>query len=192
MNLKGLGSYVPPPYIPLANSDHELEAATAENSNLPASASSSDVPVQWSSGICACCDDTPSCVIGLFCPCYLFAKNAEFLGSGTLLGPCMTHFMLWALLNSVCCLLTDGVLLGLPGCFISCYACNYRKNLRIKYNLPEAPCGDFVTHFFCHQCAVCQEYREICERSDDPNYADLSIHAVTAPPIQKMQPHPGE
>jgi Cys-rich protein (TIGR01571 family) len=73
--------------------------------------------------------------IGLFCPCYLFGKNAEFLGSGTLIGSCATHFILWALVNTVCCCMTDGILLGLPGCFVACYACGYRRVLREKYNL---------------------------------------------------------
>lgn len=74
--------------------------------------------------------------VGLFFPCFLFGKNAEYLGSGTLMGSCMTHFLLCALLNTVCCLLTDGVLLGLPGCFVASYACGYRRALRSKYNLP--------------------------------------------------------
>ena len=73
--------------------------------------------------------------IGFFCPCFLFAKNAEFLGSGTLAGSCMTHLIFWALVNTVCCLLSDGTLLGLPGCFVACYACGYRRALRSKYNL---------------------------------------------------------
>lgn len=73
--------------------------------------------------------------IGLVCPCYLFGKNAEFLGSGTLMGSCTIHFILWALVNSVCCLVTDGLVLGLPGCFVACYACGYRRAIRSKYNL---------------------------------------------------------
>ncbi|KAM1534676.1 hypothetical protein ACFX1Z_013763 [Malus domestica] len=125
--------------------------------------------------------------VGLFCPCFLFGKNAEFLGSGTLLGSCMTHFILWALVNTACCLLTEGLFLGIPGCFVACYACGYRSALRTKYNLQEAPCGDFVTHFFCHLCALCQEYREICEKSDS-GPPDLSLAVVTAPPVQTMEP----
>lgn len=74
--------------------------------------------------------------IGLFCPCFLFGKNAEFLGSGTLVGSCMTHLIMYALFYTVCCPLTEGFLLGLPGCFVSCYACGYRRALRSKYNLP--------------------------------------------------------
>ncbi|XP_021751187.1 cell number regulator 5-like [Chenopodium quinoa] len=188
--MKGNGSYVPPPYIPLGQSEEDYEALTAGNNEASASISISDGTVQWSSGICACCDDTPSCCIGTFCPCYLFAKNAEFLGSGTLAGPCVVHCMLWTLASSGCFLYC--ILLGLPGCLLSSYSCNYRRTLRTKYNLPEAPCGDFATHFFCHLCALCQEYREICERTGDPNYSDPKRPVITAPPVQKMEPHPGE
>ncbi|XP_024191653.1 protein PLANT CADMIUM RESISTANCE 10 isoform X2 [Rosa chinensis] len=126
--------------------------------------------------------------IGLFCPCYLFGKNAEFLGSGTLMGSCTTHFILWVLVNTVCCLLTDGLILGIPGCFVACYACGYRRALRSKYNLQEAPCGDFITHFFCHLCAICQEYREIREKSAESGPGDLNLAIVTAPAVQTMEP----
>ncbi|XP_056692342.1 protein PLANT CADMIUM RESISTANCE 10 isoform X1 [Spinacia oleracea] len=221
MEMIGIGSYVPPPYIPLSQSEEESEALITGNNSVQASASISNGTVQWSSGICACCDDSTSCCIGIFCPCYLFAKNAEFLGSETLVGPCMAHCMLWALASSLSCLYC--VLLGLPGCLLSCYACNYRRILRTKYNLPlylpillhhsqefqrrrvefastdiygffhkEAPCGDFATHLCCHLCALCQEYREICERSGDPNYSDPKLPVITAPPVQKMEASPGE
>ncbi|CAH2058580.1 unnamed protein product, partial [Thlaspi arvense] len=126
--------------------------------------------------------------IGLFCPCYIFGKNAELLGSGTFAGPCLTHCMSWALVNTVCCFATNGVLLGLPGCFVSCYACGYRRSLRSKYNLQEAPCGDFVTHFFCHLCAICQEYREIRERSSGLNPPDMKMAITDAPLAQTMEP----
>ncbi|XP_004303853.1 PREDICTED: protein PLANT CADMIUM RESISTANCE 10-like isoform 1 [Fragaria vesca subsp. vesca] len=36
------------------------------------------------------------------------------------MGSCTTHFLLWVLVNTVCCLLT---------------ACGYRRALRSKYNL---------------------------------------------------------
>lgn len=126
--------------------------------------------------------------VGIFCPCYLFGRNAEALGSGTMMGSCMMHFILWALVNTVCCVLTEGVMLGLPGCFVACYACGYRRTLRANYNLEEAPCGDFVTHFFCHLCAMCQEYREIRERSQDLNSTSRNMVEVAAPPVQKMEP----
>ncbi|KAJ8759809.1 hypothetical protein K2173_009910 [Erythroxylum novogranatense] len=184
--MKNGSSYVPPTYVPLGQSDIEAEISP-RNDNHSVVPGESDRVVPWSSGICACCDDIQSCCIGLFCPCYLFGKNAESLGSGTLLGSCTMHFILWALINTLCCCMTDGLLLGLPGCFVACYACNYRKALREKYNLQEAPCGDLVTHFFCHLCANCQEYREIRERSGDPNHSALTLVEVTAPTVQTME-----
>lgn len=57
------------------------------------------------------------------------------MGSGTLAGSCMTHFILWGLVNVMCCLLTDGILWGIPGSIVACYACGYRQALRSKYNL---------------------------------------------------------
>ncbi|KAF5747717.1 hypothetical protein HS088_TW05G00444 [Tripterygium wilfordii] len=184
--MKSQGSYVPPRYIPLGQSDVEA-VTTTQNADPPVSGHRGDGPTQWSSGICACCDDMQSCCVGLFCPCFLFGKNAEFLGSGTLIGSCTTHCILWAIVNTVCCMMTDGILLGLPGCFVACYACGYRRALRAKYNLEEAPCGDFITHFCCHLCAICQEYREIRERSGDPNHPDIKLAVVTAPSVQTME-----
>ncbi|KAI3446608.1 hypothetical protein Pfo_003273 [Paulownia fortunei] len=122
------------------------------------------------------------CCIGLFCPYYRFGKNAEVLGSGTMVGSCMTHFVLWALVNTFCCVFTEGILLGLPGCFIVCYACGYRSTIRSKYNLQRR----FFTHF-CHLCAICQEYREIGERCGDSNTHSLYLAEVTAPPMQTME-----
>ena len=49
------------------------------------------------------------------------------------------------------------------------------------------PCEDFVTHCFCHQCALCQEYREIRERSGDSGSPDLKLAVVTAPAVQTME-----
>ncbi|KAK6137003.1 hypothetical protein DH2020_029255 [Rehmannia glutinosa] len=179
-------TYVPPRYIPLGQSDAEANLEPPAD-GVPAPQRIINGPGQWSSGICACFDDMQSCCVGLFCPCYLFAKNAEFLGSGTLMGSCMMHFILWALVNTFCCVVTEGFMLGLPGCFVACYACGYRRTLRSNYNLEEAPCGDFITHFFCHLCALCQEYREIRERSRDSNTPGLNLAEVMAPTVQTME-----
>lgn len=59
--MQGQGSYVPPPYIPLGQSDKEPEDVSEVVVQAPTS--SNDGPVQWSSGICACCDDMPSCML---------------------------------------------------------------------------------------------------------------------------------
>ncbi|KAL0339889.1 UNVERIFIED_CONTAM: protein PLANT CADMIUM RESISTANCE 10 [Sesamum radiatum] len=130
----GDSTYVPPPYVPLRQSDAEADLVSPTDV-IPAAQHIKNGPEQWSSGICACFDDMQSCCIGLVCPCYLFGKNAEVLGSGTLMGSCTMHFILWALVNTFCCMLPEGFMLGIPGCFVACYACGYRKILRSKYNL---------------------------------------------------------
>ena len=65
------GSYVPPSYIPLGQaerSDSEAEKDGDEvvdvggpSETTKTQSESSGVPQQWSSGICACCDDLQSC-----------------------------------------------------------------------------------------------------------------------------------
>uniref|UniRef100_A0A1D1XZB4 Protein PLANT CADMIUM RESISTANCE 10 n=1 Tax=Anthurium amnicola TaxID=1678845 RepID=A0A1D1XZB4_9ARAE len=186
--MQGQGCYVPPPYVPLGQSDAEAGTAgeSMPNSVPHAPHQITRDPTQWSSGVCACFDDMPSCCMGLFCPCFLFGKNAEFLGSGTFAGSCITHFILWGLVNGLCCLFTEGILLGLPGSIVACYACGYRRSLRAKYNLQEAPCGDLATHLFCHLCAICQEYREIRERMGSSDQSDMQT-LVRAPPVQTME-----
>ena len=166
--MKEKGHYVPPSYTPLIKSeDADAEVSTTPNLEGADSGGTKGDPIQWSSGICACFDDTQSCMlllsvlqtlillqepnllrfvygctgfIGLFCPCYVFAKNAEFLGSGTFAGPCLTHCISWSLVNTIYCFATSGLLLSLPGCFVSCYTYGYRRSLRAKYNL-EVECS---------------------------------------------------
>ncbi|KAL0316668.1 UNVERIFIED_CONTAM: protein PLANT CADMIUM RESISTANCE 10 [Sesamum radiatum] len=119
-------SYAAPPYVPL---DAEVDPVPPEDV-APLQPHISYNTQQWSSGICACFNDIQSCCIGFCCPSYLFGRNAEFLGSGTLGGSCMTHFILCTLVNALCCLLTEGVSFGLAGCFIAPYACGYRRTIR--------------------------------------------------------------
>lgn len=63
----GQSNYAPPPYIPLGQSDSELEVAPSHNgipiSAIPGVSGAGDSPAQWSSGICACCDDMQSCML---------------------------------------------------------------------------------------------------------------------------------
>ncbi|KAL6555272.1 hypothetical protein OROGR_006530 [Orobanche gracilis] len=51
--------YTPPPYIPLGQSDAEADVVPHED-GISAPHPINNVPVQWSSGICACFDDMQS------------------------------------------------------------------------------------------------------------------------------------
>ncbi|WJX60139.1 hypothetical protein P8452_45375 [Trifolium repens] len=125
--------------------------------------------------------------IGCLCPCYLFGKNAEFLGSGTFLGSCVTHFILWSLFNTACCLLTDGLFLGLPGCLVSCYACGYRGILRSKKHRVEI--------LLPIVAAICVLFVKSTVKYENdlgiPEATDMKLAVVTAPPVQTMQSDSG-
>ena len=36
-----------------------------------------------------------------------------------------------------------------------------RSDIRSKYGLIQEPCADFIVHWCCHNCAQCQENREL-------------------------------
>lgn len=62
--MKSQGSYVPPPYIPLGQSDRDPEEIAPNSAeDLAANRSTGVGPNQWSSGICACFDDMQSCML---------------------------------------------------------------------------------------------------------------------------------
>uniref|UniRef100_A0A803LES3 Uncharacterized protein n=1 Tax=Chenopodium quinoa TaxID=63459 RepID=A0A803LES3_CHEQI len=50
----------------------------------------------------------------------------------------------------------------------------YRKKLRKKYDLVEAPYTDKVSHIFCLCCSLCQDYRELKNRGLDPSLGILA------------------
>ncbi|KAL0346069.1 UNVERIFIED_CONTAM: protein PLANT CADMIUM RESISTANCE 10 [Sesamum radiatum] len=135
-------SYVAPPYVPL---DADVDPVPPED----AAPLQPDISYNMGSGLLEfvlvlmiyravryflLCDldlsEAKKSCIGFCCPSYLFGRNAEFLGSGTLGGSCMTHFILCTLVNALCCLLTEGVSFGLAGCCIAPYACGYRRTIR--------------------------------------------------------------
>ncbi|XP_002971358.2 protein PLANT CADMIUM RESISTANCE 10 [Selaginella moellendorffii] len=163
----------------LSSSRASYQPLAAEDGTVPFH--QHERPLRWTSGICACSDDIPSCCLGLFCPCILFGRNVETLEDRPWVGPCVMHLLLWGAVTGLCCALTEGTALGVAASCVSCYACGYRKTLRDKYNLEDAPCGDFLTHLCCHPCAVCQEYREMKERG---TYSGIPV--TVAPGNQVM------
>lgn len=107
---------------------------------------------RWSSGLCGCCSDVPSCCLTCWCPCITFGRIAEITDKGT----------------TSCAV--SGAIYGLLMCFTGCsclYSCLYRSKIRTQYMLEESPCNDCLVHCCCESCALCQEYRELEHRGFD-------------------------
>jgi len=108
---------------------------------------------QWNSNICDCCIDVKSCCHAFLCPCCAFARVVRNMEDRS--GCC----------RGCCCLVCPfSVFIRAP----------YRKQLRVKYNLPAKPCNDCCTACWCPCCALAQELREI-------------KHHTQSPPVQSMK-----
>jgi Cys-rich protein (TIGR01571 family) len=69
------------------------------------------------------------------------------------------------------CLIGGGIfyLIHQHTCCGAMYSCGYRRKLRLKYGLPEQPCGDYCTDCCCLPCSLSQQTRELKIRGVDPN-----------------------
>uniref|UniRef100_A0A0E0KL13 Cadmium resistance protein n=1 Tax=Oryza punctata TaxID=4537 RepID=A0A0E0KL13_ORYPU len=145
----------------------------------PSAAPVTGVPVgsaAWSSGLFDCFDDCGLCCMTCWCPCITFGRVAEMVDRGST--SCGTGGALYALLCAV------------TGCQWI-YSCTYRGKMRAQYGLGDAACGDCCVHFWCEQCALCQEYRELVARGYDPKLgwhlnAERGAAAAAAPAVQYM------
>ncbi|XP_062115754.1 protein PLANT CADMIUM RESISTANCE 6-like [Humulus lupulus] len=108
----------------------------------------------WSTGLFDCMDDPMNAAITAICPCVTFGQVAEIVDNGTT--SCSTSGLMYGLV---------AFFIGIP-CIMSC---TYRTKLRNKFGLLETPAPDWVTHFLCDCCAICQEYRELQIRGFDPS-----------------------
>ncbi|KAH1080511.1 hypothetical protein J1N35_020272 [Gossypium stocksii] len=108
----------------------------------------------WRTGLFDFMDDPMNALVTAFFPCLTFGQIAEIVDDGHT--TCGTSGLLYGAI---------AFLIGLP-CLMSC---TYRTKLRNKFGLPEAPAPDWVTHFLCEWCALCQEYRELQLRGWDPS-----------------------
>ncbi|KAL4348078.1 hypothetical protein GQ457_17G003200 [Hibiscus cannabinus] len=133
---------------------------------------SAPVQGQWSSGLCHCFNDPVNCAITCVCPCITFGQITEIINRGS--KSCVSRGCLFGMLAVVGC-----------ACFYSCF---YRSKLRAQYDLNEEPCTDFLVHFCCASCALCQEYRELKNRGFDMGIGweanmDRQKRGVTMAPI---------
>ncbi|XP_020109195.1 cell number regulator 2-like [Ananas comosus] len=127
-------------------------------------------PLEWSTGLCGCCEDCSNCCVTCFCPCITFGKIAEIVDRGST--SCATSAFLY------------GLVMYLTGC--GClFSCSYRSKMRAQYSLRESPCSDCCVHFCCEHLALCQEYRELKRRGFNMDIgwqANMERQAATLPP----------
>ncbi|EYU38523.1 hypothetical protein MIMGU_mgv1a013056mg [Erythranthe guttata] len=160
---------------------------------------------QWQSGIFSCLgkndefysSDLEVCLLGSMAPCVLHGSNVERLGSapGTFANHCLPYTGLYLLGN---CFFGWN-------CLAPWFSYPNRTSIRHKFNLEgsceavtrccggsllmdedqreqcESAC-DFVTHVFCHACALCQEAREVRRRLPHPALATSQPVLVMFPP----------
>ncbi|GAQ84589.1 hypothetical protein KFL_001960060 [Klebsormidium nitens] len=123
-------------------------------------------PQEWSTGLFDCCLDVPTCLLGALCPCVLYGQTHRLVTGRSCMTSALAQF--FAVLG--------GALLG--GCFLChwgyapCAAAPLRSVIRGKYGLAatgpfelaseaEGRLADCFVHYWCHPCALCQEYREV-------------------------------
>jgi len=108
-----------------------------------------------------CCTDVPICCLGFWCPCVLWGQNASF-GMGDfdqvlkqpMLG-CLIYFFGSCIVQALC---------GIP--IYCCLGMMSRGPIRKKVGIDGELWEDVCIHLFGHQCALCQEQREIQDAQD--------------------------
>eukprot|EP00243_Klebsormidium_subtile_P004831 TRINITY_DN19005_c0_g1_i1.p1 TRINITY_DN19005_c0_g1~~TRINITY_DN19005_c0_g1_i1.p1 ORF type:complete len:404 (-),score=85.18 TRINITY_DN19005_c0_g1_i1:514-1725(-) len=140
-------------------------------------------PQEWSIGLFDCCSDVPTCLLGALCPCVLYGKTHRLATGRSCVASALAHF--FAVLGGAC----------LGGCFLChwgyapCAAAPLRSVIRGKYGLAatgpfelaseaEGRLADCFVHYWCHPCALCQEYREVKFRTSLETGG-----TYTAPPV---------
>ncbi|XP_020574481.1 protein PLANT CADMIUM RESISTANCE 8-like [Phalaenopsis equestris] len=107
----------------------------------------------WTTTVYDCGLDRTNAIMTALCPCVTFGHIAEIVDEGQT--SCTAGSFMYLLLVPALC-----------SCWI--VASIYRKKLRKKYSLVQAPAGDWILHFFCPLCSLCQEFRELKSRGIDP------------------------
>ncbi|KAL3824371.1 hypothetical protein ACJIZ3_020400 [Penstemon smallii] len=132
----------------------------------------------WHSGLFDCHLDATNAVMTAIFPCVTFGQIAEVLealnpSQGSQLS-CPFGSLIYLLMMGAC-----------SQCVIGS---KYRKRLRNRYGLVEAPYQDVISHIFCPFCSLCQEFRELKHHGLDPALGWQGILARQ----QAMQQHGNE
>ncbi|KAK1552963.1 hypothetical protein Q3G72_026416 [Acer saccharum] len=101
----------------------------------------------WTTGLFDCMDDPTNALVTATFPCVTFGQIADVLDNG----------------HTTCA--TSGIIYAVAPCLVSR---PYRKKLRQRFGLVEAPSSDWIVHSIFEPCALCQAYRELANRGLDP------------------------
>eukprot|EP00271_Cylindrocystis_brebissonii_P013023 TRINITY_DN32569_c0_g1_i1.p1 TRINITY_DN32569_c0_g1~~TRINITY_DN32569_c0_g1_i1.p1 ORF type:complete len:228 (-),score=26.52 TRINITY_DN32569_c0_g1_i1:496-1179(-) len=150
----------------------------------------------WATGIFSCGQDRASCLLGAFCPCVLFGRNVEESKDIPWTTPCILHgifveggiglaiatVILQSTLDaSTTFCLGEGLVFAWWMCGI--HAGLFRQELQKKYHLKNSPCDPCCVHCVFHQCALCQEHREMQMRlREEP----VPMTVINPPQEQEM------
>ncbi|KAL9245787.1 hypothetical protein vseg_019397 [Gypsophila vaccaria] len=108
---------------------------------------------QWTTGFFDCLHDPTNCLVTAFFPCYTFGRIADIVDKG-----------------DPGCAVSGSIQLAISMAFPPIhwlYPFIIRSKLRKQYGIEADPICDFLVHFFCGLCALCQEYRELKTRGFD-------------------------
>lgn len=94
----------------------------------------------WSHDIFSCCDDISTCLSTLVCPCVMFGRVAEDIGSGS-------------------CIICGASLLLPPLTFISRMV--VRGRIRESKGIDGSTVNDCLLILFCPFCSLVQEVQEV-------------------------------
>lgn len=116
---------------------------------------------KFSTPLKGCLNDMETCVVTMICPCVTWARVASQSGAfkGSSKPPTANIYDVDAMfcLIYACC-----------SHFHCCLGIVSREHLRQAYNINGDCMADCMIHTFAHQCALCQEMRELKQRGAPP------------------------
>nr|XP_043630475.1 protein PLANT CADMIUM RESISTANCE 11-like [Erigeron canadensis] len=167
----------------------------------------------WAIGLFDCFSDIKICFLVLLCPCVAFGKIAEIVNEGETIWSepgalyCFLYIIhigfmelvdfIWFFLFRHQCFGS----MGYQGCVVgfilaTFYNGLYRTKIRRQWHLKGSLLSDYCIHLFCHQCALCQQYRQLEHqglivfqgwgRNKERYRQAMATIYPQAPPVQEM------